>query len=420
MASEFIAFLILSTSFFLFISRAGAYGLAPAASPSSPTDPFVPFSPTASPSSPTDPFAPFPDGVPTPAPAPVPPPSSAIKAGYWFSGINPTSINLSYFTHIYYAFVELDNTSFEVVITPSDADILADFTATLHAHQPPVKAMLSIGGGGGGGDTFASMATNFSTRSAFIKSTIAVAREYNLDGLDLDWEFPVNPEKMASLGDLFMEWRDAIAREAAETGRPSLLLTSAVYFASHFFLPSYTPRSYPTDKMAVSLDWINAMCYDYHGAWNKTETGAPAALFDPKSNVSTSYGLTSWVEAGIPPKKVVMGLPLYSHTWQLKDPADHGIGAPAVGVGPGNEGVLVYSKVVDFNSENNATQVYDEVTVSVYSYAGTNWIGYDDPLTVTTKIEFAQELGLGGYFFWAIGYDKDWSISQRAWDAWQG
>ncbi|XP_010942132.1 nod factor hydrolase protein 1 [Elaeis guineensis] len=407
MALGFIAFLILTASFFPFMSRAGAYSVAPAASPSSPTGPLVP----------------VPSCARSPDPAPVPPPSSAVKAGYWPSWNNstspPSSINLSYFTHIYYAFAELDNTSFELVITPSDADILADFTATLHAHQPPVKAMLSIGGGGGGGDTFASMATNCSTRSAFIKSTIAVAREYNLDGLDLDWEFPANPEKMASLGDLYMEWRDAIAREAAETGRPSLLLTSAVYFASHFFLPGDTPRSYPADKMAVSLDWINAMCYDYHGSWDTSETGAPAALYDPKSNVSTSYGLTSWVEAGIPPKKVVMGLPLYGRTWKLKDPADHGIGAPAVGLGPGDDGVLVYSAVVDFNSENNATQVNDEVTVSAYSYSGTSWIGYDDPWSVTGKIEFAEGHGLGRYFFWAIGYDKDWSISSRAWVAWR-
>ncbi|XP_038977279.1 class V chitinase CHIT5-like [Phoenix dactylifera] len=355
--------------------------------------------------------------------APVPLPSSAIKAGYWSSWINstspPSSINLSYFTHIYYAFVELDNTSFELVVTPSDAGMLADFTATLHAHDPPIKAMLSIGGGGGGEDTFASMATNFSTRSAFIKSTIAVAREYNLDGLDLGWEFPSNPEKMASLGDLFMEWRDAISREAAETGRPSLLLTSAVYFASHFFLTGSTPISYPADKMAVSLDWINSMCYDYHGSWDTSETGAPAALYDPKSNVSTSYGLTSWVEAGIPPKKVVMGLPLYGRTWKLKDPADHGIGAPAVGIGPGTDGEMVYSLVVDFNTENNATQVHDEITVSVYSYAGTNWIGYDDLWSVTRKIDFALEHGLGGYFLWTIGNDEDWSISRGAWGAWQ-
>lgn len=400
MALECKAFLILTISFVPFIFGAGAYRLAPAASPSMSTAPLVQ------------------------VPAPGPAFSSAIKAGYWpswiYSTTPPSSIDLSYFTHIFYAFVEPSNTTFELVITPSDADMLANFTATLHAHLPPVKAMLSIGGGGGGGETFASMATNSSTRSAFIKSSITVAREYNLDGLDLDWEFPLNPQQMDSLGELYMEWRDAIAREAAQTGRPGLLLTSAVYFASHFFLPGNTPRSYPADKMAVSLDWINAMCYDYHGSWNTSETGEHALLYDPKSNVSTSYGLTSWVKAGIPPEKVVMGLPLYGRTWQLKDPADHGIGAPAVGVGPGEQGVLVYSAVVDFNRENNATQVYDEVTVSVYSYAGTNWIGYDDPWSVTRKIEFAQELGLGGYFFWAIGYDEGWSISRGAWDAWHG
>ncbi|CAL5328055.1 unnamed protein product [Camellia sinensis] len=57
------------------------------------------------------------------------------------------------------------------------------------------------------------------------------------------------------------------------------------------------------------------MCYDYHGSWDTSAMGAQAALFDPNSNITTSYGLWSWIKAGLPPSKLIMGLPLYGRTW---------------------------------------------------------------------------------------------------------
>ena len=58
---------------------------------------------------------------------------------------------------------------------------------------------------------------------------------------------------------------------------------------------------------------------------------------------------------------VIMGLPLYGRTWQSKSPSDNRIGAPAIVFGLGHNGV----------------SVYDKRTVSMYSYTGTNWIGYE-------------------------------------------
>ena len=58
---------------------------------------------------------------------------------------------------------------------------------------------------------------------------------------------------------------------------------------------------------------------------------------------------------------VIMGLPLYGRTWQLKSPSDNRIGPPAIVIGLGHNGV----------------SVYDKRTVSMYSYTGTNWIGYE-------------------------------------------
>ena len=85
------------------------------------------------------------------------------------------------------------------------------------------------------------------------------------------------------------------------------------------------------------------MCYDYRGSWDTSVTGEHDLLYDKASNINTSYGTSSWIKAGVQPEKLVMGLPLYGRTWQLKSSSDNGIGAPAVRTGPGNNGIMIYT-----------------------------------------------------------------------------
>ncbi|RYR68103.1 hypothetical protein Ahy_A03g014573 [Arachis hypogaea] len=287
--------------------------------------------------------------------------SSPIKGSYWFDQetFPVSAINTTYLRHIFYAFLLPSNTTYTLEITASNATSLLKFTTTLRSKYPPVKTLVSIGGAASDAALFARIAGN-----------------------------------------------------AELTGRPPLLLTAAVYFASDFILAAGPAPSYPVIAMNKTLDFINVMSYDLHGAWNN-DTGAPAALFDPKGNVNVVYGLRSWVRAGICPKKVVMGLPLYGKKWTLLDPNVTEIGAAAIGIKPESGGDVPYFQIEVFNKESDATVVYDPDTVSAYSYAGTSWVGYDDPMTVTVKIGFAQALGLRGYFFWVAGFDRDWKIIEQ-------
>ena len=348
------------------------------------------------------------------SPSPSTPPRG-IRGGYWPSWraekFPPSAISTSYFTHLFYAFVVPDANSYQLLITQTDDKWMKNFTATLHAKTPGAKAFISIGGGSASPHTFSNMASNPDTRAAFINSSVSVARKYGFDGLDLDWEFPHTPEDMSNLSLLFKEWHEAMENESSISGKPQLFLSAAVYFASNFFL-SNIPRAYPVEAINKYVDFVSPMCYDYHGNWDTSVTGEHALLYDKASNISTSYGISSWIKAGIPPKKLVMGLPLYGRTWQLKSPSENGIGAPAVGTGPGINGIMKYIDIVDFNATNAEGVVFDEQTVSMYSYAGTDWIGYDGPASIEKKVEFAKAQGLGGYFFWALGYDKDFTLSK--------
>eukprot|EP01018_Ginkgo_biloba_P013840 Gb_04931 [translate_table: standard] len=350
----------------------------------------------------------------------------AVKAAYWpsdtISYSHPSTINTALYTHLLYAFADLDGHTFRVGVPPENQKSLAEFTPTLLKTNPYIKTLISVGGGGSNGKMFAIMAADASLRKTFIHSSIALARRNGFHGLDLDWEFPQNTVEMENLGKLFCEWRRGIEMEAMASGRPRLLLTAAVYFAQHFFVWG-EKRAYPSKSIAENLDWVNVMNYEYHGSWDTYATGAPAALYDPASNVSTSFGIGSWLSSGVPPHKVAMGIPLYGHSWRLKSDKEFGIGAPAVAAGPkqnvsDDEGTMFFFEIRNFIRENNATEAFDGTTVSAYCYAGDVWVGYDNEESVAGKVVFAKGKRLLGYFFWAVSQDSDWMLSRKASVTW--
>ena len=53
-----------------------------------------------------------------------------------------------------------------------------------------IKVTIAIGGWNEGSEKYSLMAKDADRRRAFVKSVVTMLREYNFDGLDLDWEYP--------------------------------------------------------------------------------------------------------------------------------------------------------------------------------------------------------------------------------------
>ncbi|KAJ0031436.1 hypothetical protein Pint_14527 [Pistacia integerrima] len=254
--------------------------------------------------------------------------------------------------------------------------------------------------------------------SPFIDSSIDLARKYNFHGLDFNWEYPSTPTEMTNYGQLLNEWRNAIKTESATSGKPPLFLSSGVFHSS-----DYQTMAYPIEAVSHNLDWINIKAYDFYGPNWSHVTGPPAALYNPLSDEANSnkdYGVTTWINAGAPKQKVVMGIPYYGYAWKLADEDEHGFFAPTEGPALSSDGSVGYSEIKNFIRKEYATTVYNETAVSNYAYSKSTWIGYDDTQTVATKVQYIKKSKMLGYFASHVHHDEKSVLSQTAYESWGG
>ncbi|KMT03226.1 hypothetical protein BVRB_8g197740 [Beta vulgaris subsp. vulgaris] len=338
--------------------------------------------------------------------------SNAVKGGYWSpdNGVPASDIDSTLFTHLFCAFASL-NTQTNQLSIPSGC---TTFPQTVKGKNPSVKSLLSIGGGDVSSADFNRMASQPSSRKTFIDSSINIALANGYQGLDLDWEQQATVQEMNNLAALLNEWRAAINARAA----PRLLLTAALYYRAQ----ANPAATFPTQAIRNSLDWVNVMAYDFYApAWAPQPfvTRPHASLRDPNSQVSGSSGISSWINAGVPANKLVLGVPFYGYAWKLTNANNNGILAPSSGGDTSvANGTPRYKDIKAFISQKRATVKYDSAYVTNYCYSGTTWIGYDDTQSIATKVAYAKSTGLLGYFAWNIAQDNNWALSRQASQTW--
>jgi chitinase len=146
------------------------------------------------------------------------------------------------------------------------------------------------------------------------------------------------------------------------------------------------------------------MAYDYSGSWDST-SGHNANLFPYKSSASpfnTDNTIRDYIEAGVLPEKVVVGMPVYGRSFE----GNLGIGKSFSDVGQGSweRGVWDYKALPKPGAEIK----YDQDAQAYYSYDASmrELISYDTPDCVRRKVEYILKHGLGGSMFWEASGDK--------------
>ncbi|XP_075230689.1 chitinase 7 [Lycorma delicatula] len=320
----------------------------------------------------------------------------------------PENIDASLCTHVIYAFGTLK----EHRLTEGDDKEGEKYkrVIALREKNPNLKILLAIGGWAFGSTPFKELTNNVFRMNQFVYEAIEFLREYQFNGLDVDWEYPRGADDRASYVNLLKELRLAFEGEAKSSGLPRLLLTAAVPASFEAIAAGYD-----VPEIAKYLDFINVMTYDFHGQWER-QVGHNSPLYPLESatayqkKLTVDYSAREWVKQGAPKEKLMIGMPTYGRSFTLVDPAKFDIGAPASGGGvpgkyTGEAGFMSYYEVCEFLHEENTTLVWDNEQQVPFAYKKDQWVGFDDERSLKTKMAWLKEEGFGGIMVWSVDMD---------------
>ncbi|KAI8990271.1 chitinase [Pilobolus umbonatus] len=358
---------------------------------------------------------------------PQPATNGPVIAGYFTSwGIYARGYNVSdlalqanKLTHVLYAFANLQEDG-KVVLGDGYADIEKHFPADqtvngeadswndqgknlygnfkqlqlLKQKYRHLKVSLSVGGWTWS-KNFAAVASDPKKRKRFIESSIKLLTDLGLDGLDIDWEYPKDDKEAFYYVHLLYETRialDVYQQSVGQLNTPRLLLTVAVPCG---------PSKYKIlrlNEMQPYVDIFYLMAYDYAGSWD-SKTGHQAAMYGGKLN--THQAVDHYLAAGIPPQKIVLGMPIYGRAFSNTEGPD----CPYEGVPQGSweAGQYDYKSLPLPGSHEH----HDMERMVSWSHDPKSkvFITYDTPQIISAKCNYIKGRQLGGAMFWELSAD---------------
>src|SRR5512139_85392 len=223
--------------------------------------------------------------------------------------LEPHAIRAEKLTHVNFAFANVVGGKV-VEGSPRDAENLKVLTG-LRQYHPHLKVLVSVGGWTWS-KGFSDAALTAKSRRVFVASAVDFVRRHDLDGFDVDWEYPGlpgdnnphRPEDKENFTALMTALRQALAREGARTGR-HLLLTFAAGASQNFIAHT------ELEKLQAVVDFVNPMTYDFRVANPGEPAGHHANLYpspaDPRQ-VSADGAVADFLAAGVSPSKLVLGV----------------------------------------------------------------------------------------------------------------
>ena len=269
--------------------------------------------------------------------------------------------------HINYAFGHVNDTFNGVRI--DNEERLRDIVS-LKKQNPKLKVLLSIGGWGSG--RFSEMAASAELRKSFVNDCKRVLKEFNLDGIDIDWEYPTQNSANISSSPQDIQNFTLLMRDLRSVLGKRNLLTCAT---------SSDGKYYDLPKSIEYMDFVNIMAYDmanppkHHSALYKS----------PYSGWNTSHGaVQAHLKLGVPAHKLVLGMPFYGRG-KVRDYIR-------------NRGSLEGQYHEKWDEEAFVPYLLDKEGVMV--------LGYENPRSLSIKCQYILDNNLLGAMYWEYSDDN--------------
>jgi chitinase len=317
----------------------------------------------------------------------------------------PGQIDAHSLTRVNYAFANIKDGRM-VTGFASDAQNFL-FLTGLRKQNPGFTVLVSVGGWLWS-TNFSDIALTAQSRTVFIQSVMDFVNRYDLDGLDIDWEYPglagaghpFRKEDGRNFTLLLKELRNRFDKATVKSHR-RLYLTLAAGASDDYL--AHTEMK----KVQEYVDTVNLMAYDYVEPGSDPLTGNHAPLFtDPADtrNYSGDASVRAFERAGVPAGKILLGLPFYGHMWGEVPDRNHGLMQPGKAV-PG--AYAPYSAITSTMLNQGFVRYWDPVASVPYLYNSDKhiFVSYEDPESIAAKCHYVLTHKLGGVMFWDYSGD---------------
>ncbi|KAF4546907.1 putative glycosyl hydrolases family 18 protein 6 [Elsinoe fawcettii] len=226
----------------------------------------------------------------------------------------------------------------------------------------------------------------------------------DLDGVDIDWEYPAAPDipgipaGQLDEGDNFVEFISLLKGKLAGKSL-SIALPSSYWYL----------KNIPVKRLMAHVDYAVYMTYDYHGLWEygnpHAQSGCPAGncLRSHVNLTETLDSLSMLTKAGVESHKVVVGVTSYGRGFRMSSPGctdasctwDNS-GEQLRGKCTVEDGILAVAEI-DRLLTGSTTSFYDNLSDSKIAIINeTWWLAYLDEDIKSRRSERYARLNFGG------------------------
>ncbi|BFZ03595.1 hypothetical protein BsWGS_06634 [Bradybaena similaris] len=255
----------------------------------------------------------------------------------------------------------------------------------LRTYNPNLKIMVQLAQYQSSPKSFEVVSADNDSRELFAAETAKFLRQRKFDGLEIDWRFVTSETKINNRL-LLQALRSAFEKEAMESGKPRLLLSSTLHVLSSRIEAGYKGE---LPALATFADFFSILTYDFHGIWdsytayhNAIYANAEEDGSDREANLD--WVITTFASLGLPKQQINVGISARAVSWYLRDAKYNFFHA-----GTSGGRLLSYHQVCELLA-SGGQKVHDSEARVSYATSGSVWISYDDVESVTEKVSHAH------------------------------
>ena len=333
-----------------------------------------------------------------------------------YQGYTPDQLPAEHLTQINYAFARIDPDTLTIALeNPAHDKKNLAALRKLRQQNGHLKLLISVGGWSDS-QYFSDAAATAARREAFAASCVDFVVAQGLDGVDLDWEYPVSggapgtihrPADKQNFTKLLQELRTQLDRQGRRDGKDYFLTIAGA--AGGWYL-----NQIEAVQVAGIVDHIFLMGYDLHGPWDAyADFNAPLYTpsgASPQSRGSIADSVRAYLDKGIPAEKLVLGMPLYGYAYQGVSGKDNGLYSTYASARSVSYNTLKKS----YLSSAAYRQFRHQEAQVPYLYGNGTFVSYDDAASLAAKAALARSRGLGGIGFWELSQDDGGELTAAA------